>query len=160
MSWFSKTILDPIENVFKPGTPGHAAVQPQLQALATTGEQLTSTLATTAADAALATVPGGALFEGLANDVIPALILELFGRASPEQQQSVASQIVASNSGGNAPTPPAPPTATPTPPVEVGGVTGETATETFSFAEPTPPAPTPPTPAGLAPNPHYDNPPG
>lgn len=72
------------------GTPAAGAVSADVQNV----EDVAPAIAVAAANSALSSIPGGALFEGLADDVIPLIIGHLFQAASPAGQLA-AHKVVA-----------------------------------------------------------------
>jgi hypothetical protein len=64
------------------GTPAAGVVTPETQNV----DDVAPAIAEAAANAALSAIPGGSVFEGLADDVIPLVIGKLFDKASPAGQ--------------------------------------------------------------------------
>ena len=91
MSWLNN-FLTGLEKVFA----GNSQASQAVTQLKTSAQTTVDTVAETAANAALAAIPGGALFEGLADDVIPIVIGKLFAAASTDVQAAIKTQLTAS----------------------------------------------------------------
>lgn len=93
MSWLSN-FVGGLEKAIE-GNPQSAAA---LTNLKNDGQTLADNLAVAGVNAVLGMIPGGALFDGLADDVIPLVVGKLWDAASSDAQTAILNTVSAKKS--------------------------------------------------------------